>query len=324
MSDSPWNQTPAPSASAERRTLSAPIIVVAVVVVALASGALAWWLQDARVRMKEQERAAAAAELAGLVTRVQTAESGAAAATQQLKQAQAAAEASAKQAADATAQIDVARRDAATVRTERDEARSEREALRVAADRMKANDLDPGALPALDLAKVFAGVTKVRTAVDLMVAGTAIPGVSKNEIDGKLGEALRGGGLEAASQSPFRVALFVSFGKEQPRRALGVMMLALRSMKVPGEAGSREVAVWGQQRTCTVSDAEASGQIQDLLKELCGELANSAGVKASGGSGASTAPTSPSAPNAPGAPSAPSAPQPAPAAPPAPASGGKP
>lgn len=316
MSESPWNQTPAPSARAERRTVSGPIIVVAVVVAALASGALAWWLQDARVRMKEQERAAAAAELAGLVTRVQTAESGAAAAAQQLKQAQAAAEASAKQAADATAQIDAARRDAATVRTERDEARSERETLRVAADRMKAADLDPGALPALDLAKVFAGVTKVRTAVDLMVVGTAINGVSKAEIDGRLGEALRAGGLEASSQSPFRVALFVSLGKEQPRRALGVMMLVLRSMKVPGEAGSREVAVWGQQRTCTVSDAEASGQIQDLLKELCGELANAAGVKASGGSGgASTAPTSPSAP---------SAPQPTPAAPPAPASGGKP
>ena len=309
MSESPWNQSTAAPANPVRRTVSGPIIVVAVVIAALASGGLAWWLQDARVRMKEQERAAAAAELAGLVTRVQAAESGAAAAAQQLKQAQAAAEASAKQAADATAQIDAARRDAATVRTERDEARSERETLRVAADRMKANDLDPGALPALDLAKVFGGVTKVRTAVDLMVAGPAVTGLARTDIDTMLGKALQQGGLEPASQSPFRVALFVSLGKDSPRRALGVMMLALRSMKVPGEAGSREVAIWGQQRTCTVSDAEASSQLQGLLDELGSELARSAGLKPAGATQT---------------PSAPTAAQPAPAPQPAPASGAKP
>ena len=297
MSESPWNQSTAAPANPVRRTVSGPIIVVAVVIAALASGGLAWWLQDARVRLKEQERAAAAAELAGLVTRVQAAESGAAAATQQLKQAQAAAEASAKQAADANAQLDTVRRDGATVRTERDEARSGLAAARSDLERMKANDLDPGALPALDLSKVFGGVTKVRTAVDLMVAGPAVTGLARTDIDTMLGKALQQGGLEPASQSPFRVALFVSLGKDSPRRALGVMMLALRSMKVPGEAGSREVAIWGQQRTCTVSDAEASSQLQGLLDELGGELAR---------------------------PSAPTAAQPAPAPQPAPASGAKP
>lgn len=279
MSESPWNQPSAASAEPERRTVSGPVVVVAVVLAALASGAIAWWLQDARVRMKEQERAAAAAELAGLVTRVQSAESAAAAAAQQLKQAQAAAEASAKQVTDAGAQLDAARRDGATVRTERDEARSSLAAARGELDRQKAADLDPGALPSLDLTKVFAGTTKVRTAVDLLVVGPAVNGLSKDAIDAVLGKSLLQGGLEAAPQSPFRVALFVSLGKDQPRRALGVMMLALRSMKVPGEAGSREVAVWGQQRTCTVSDAEASSQLQGLLDELAGELARSVGAK---------------------------------------------
>lgn len=306
MSESPWNQPTAASSSPERRTVSGPIIVVAVVIAALASGGLAWWLQDARVRLKEQERAAAAAELAGLVSRVQAAESGAAAAAQQLKQAQASAEASAKQAADANAQLDTIRRDGASVRTERDEARSGLTAARAELDRMKANDLDPGALPALDLSKVFGGVTKVRTAVDLMVAGPAVNGLAKADIETKLGKALQQGGLEASPQSPFRVALFVSIGKDSPRRALGVMMLALRSMKVPGEAGSREVAIWGQQRTCTVSDAEASSQLEGLLEELAGELARSAGAKAAG-----AAPVS-------------GAPQPAAAPSPAPSSGGTP
>lgn len=309
MSESPWNQPTAATPAPERRAASGPVVVVAVVVAALASGAIAWWLQDARVRMKEQERAAAAAELAGLVTRVQTAESGAAAAAQQLKQAQAAAEASAKQATDANAQLDAVRRDGASVRTERDEARSSLTAARTELDRMKANDLDPGAMPALDLVKVFGGMTKVRTAVDLLVVGPAVNGLTKDGIDAMLGKSLQQGGLEAAPQSPFRVALFVSLGKDSPRRALGVMMLALRSMKVPGEAGSREVAVWGQQRTCTVSDAEASNQLQGLLDELGGELARAAGMKAGG------TPTAPAPP--------PAAP-PAPAAAPAPSSVGTP
>lgn len=303
MSESPWSKTAAPSAEPERRTVSGPVVVVAVVLAALAAGGLAWWLQDARVRMKEQERAAAAAELAGLVSRVQAAESGAAASAQQLKQAQAAAEASARQVADVTGQLDTARKDAATVRTERDEARSGLGAARTELERMRASDLDPGALPALDLGKVFAGTTKVRTAVDLLVVGPMVTGLGKDDIDALLAKALQDAGLEAAPQSPFRIALFVSLGKDQPRRALGVMMLALRSMKVPGESGSREVAVWGQQRTCTVSDAEASGQLRGLLEELGGELARSIGVR-------TAAPAAP-----------PATPQPAP---PAPASSGNP
>jgi hypothetical protein len=51
------------------------------------------------------------------------------------------------------------------------------------------------------------------------------------------------------------------------------MMLLLRSMKVPGENGSREVAVWGQQRLGAANDAQAVQQLEMLVQELCRELA---------------------------------------------------
>lgn len=304
MTQSPWQQPVAEPPSPEGRAVSGAIVVVAVVVAALASGAVAWWLQDSRVRLKEQERVAAVTELAGLVSRVQAAESGAANAAQLVKQAQAAAESSAKQTTALTTELDAARRDAATIRTERDEARTALAASRGDADRSRNVDLDPASLPQVELPKVFQGITKFRTAVDLLVVGPAVGGLGKDEVDAMLGEALQQRGFEATAQSPFRLALFVSLGKDQPRRALGVMMLALRSMKVPGEVGSREVAVWGQQRTSTVSDAEATGQLRALVEELAGELARGAGVKpeAAAATPPSTLPAPKPVPSAPASP----------------------
>jgi hypothetical protein len=95
------------------------------------------------------------------------------------------------------------------------------------------------------------------------------------------------------------MAVFITVGREKVR-SIGVMMLVLRNMKVPGEPGSREVAVWGQQRTSSASDAEAAAQVKGLLEELCRDFSSMAGVGAS-------APTQPPA----------AAPAPAPASVPA-------
>jgi hypothetical protein len=165
---------------------------------------------------------------------------------------------------------------------------------------MRAADLDPGALPSLDLAKVFSRSTQYRTSMDFRVAGSsAVPGLDKTEAEKVLVAAMQGAGLTAVPQSPFRMAVFITVGREKVR-SIGVMMLVLRNMKVPGEPGSREVAVWGQQRTSSASDAEAAAQVKGLLEELCRDFSSMAGVGAS-------APTQPPA----------AAPAPAPASVPA-------
>ncbi|NBX25898.1 MAG: hypothetical protein EBQ99_07595 [Planctomycetes bacterium] len=266
------------------------VVAIAVLAGSAVSGGLAWWLQGSRVEAKEQERAAAAAEVAGLAARVQTAEAAAATAAQRVQQADAATEAARKQVTEGTAQLDVARRDAAAARTERDEARSQFGAAKTELDRLRAADLDPGALPSLDLTRVFAGAgAKVRSQVDVQVVGAGVNDFDQAGLQKSLGAGLQAAGITAVGQSPFKVAVFVSLGKDQPRRSLGIMMLLLRNMKVPGEPGSREVAVWGQQRTSLVSDAEATGQARALLEELSRELGAAVLVKTP----AAAAPTSP-------------------------------
>ena len=282
------------------RTVSGPVIAIAVIIAAAISGGAAWWLQGSRVEAKEQERAAAAAELNALAARVQSAETAAADATQRVKKAEAEVQAAKAQAADSVTQLDTARRDAASVRTERDEARASVTAMRADMDRMKANDLDPGALPVVELTKVIAGTKDMRTSLDVQVAGAALASMEKATVEKSLQKAMTAAGINPAAQSPFKVAVFVSLGKEQPRRALGVMVLLLRSMKVPGENGQREVAVWGQQRTSSCSDAEAAAQLQGLLEELSNELATAGGLRANGAGATppATPPTPPSTPNA--------------------------
>jgi hypothetical protein len=271
---------------------------MALILTTSVGGGIAWWLQASRVAAKEQERAAAAAELASLASRVQSAEATAASATQELRKAQSVAESATRQATESAGQIDALRRDAAGVRAERDESRAAQAALKADLERARANDLDPGVLPQMDLAGMFGGNAQFRTLVDCRIAGSAVPGVDRSEAEKALDRALVGSGLKAVSQGPFRVAVFVSIGGEKPRRSMGVMMLVMRIMKVPGEAGSREVAVWGQQRTSAVSDAEASGQLRGLLEELCGELASVCGAKASV-TGVPVTPASPAQPATP-------------------------
>lgn len=301
MTQSPWNQpTPASTPSDLPRTVSGPVIAIAVIIAAAISGGAAWWLQGSRVEAKEQERAAAAAELNALAARVQSAETAAADATQRVKKAEAEVQAAKSQAADSVNQLDTARRDAASVRTERDEARASITSMRADMDRMKANDLDPGALPVVELTKVLAGNKDIRSSLDVQVAGAALASMEKAALEKTLQKAMTAAGINPAAQSPFKIAVFVSLGKEQPRRSLGVMMLLLRSMKVPGENGQREVAVWGQQRTSSCSDAEAAAQLQGLLEELSNELAMAGGLRANGPGATppATPPTPPSTPNA--------------------------
>lgn len=302
MTQSPWSQsTPASTPSDLPRTVSGPVIAIAVIIAAAISGGAAWWLQSSRVEAKEQERASAAAELNALAARVQSAETAAADATQRVKKAEAEVQAAKSQAADSVNQLDAARRDAAAVRTERDEARASITAMRADMDRMKANDLDPGALPMVDLAKLLAGTKDMRSSLDVQVAGAALASMEKAAVEKSLQKAMTAAGINPAAQSPFKVAVFVSLGKEQPRRALGVMVLLLRSMKVPGENAQREVAVWGQQRTSSCSDAEAAAQLQGLLEELSNELATAGGMRAGSNAAGSTPPTPPAPPSTPNA-----------------------
>ena len=260
--------------------MAGPAVVIALLVCTTLGAGVAWWLQDSRVAAKERERATAAAELASLTKRVQAAEANASTAAQELKKAQAVAETATKQSTDAATQLDALRREAAGVRTERDQARSTLAASKADMERMRAADLDPGALPSLDLAKVFARSTQYRTSMDFRVAGTsAVPGMDKTEAEKVLVAAMQGAGLVAVPQSPFRVSVFVTVGREKVR-SIGVLMLVLRTMKVPGEPGSREVAVWGQQRTSSASDAEAAAQVKGLLEDLCKEFVSMAGVGA--------------------------------------------
>jgi len=318
MTESPWSQAPAAPDNPEQRPagvgVAAPAVVIALMVCTTIGAGVAWWLQDSRVAAKERERATAAAELASLTKRVQAAETTAATAAQELKKAQAVAETATKKSAESEGQIDALRRESAGVRTERDEARSALAASKADVERMRANDLDPGALPELDLANVFARNTQYRISMDYRVAGAnAVPGFDKAEAEKALVASMQGSGLAAVQQSPFRVALFVTVGKEKVR-SIGVMMLVLRTMKVPGEAGSREVAVWGQQRTSSASDAEAAAQVRGLLDELCKEFVAMAGLS-------SAAPAQP--PAAP-APAPTPSPAPAPASAPAPENAPKP
>jgi len=278
------------------RTVAGPMIALAVIISALLAGGLTWWLQSSRVQAKEQERATAAAELNGLAARVQQAETIATDATQRVKQADAEVLAVKAQSLSTVQQLDVARRDGTTVRTERDEARASVITARSELDRNKIVDLDPGSLPLIDLSKVTAGTTAMRCNIDMQIVGSPVSGLDKAAVNTMLDLALASSSMSRAAQSPFKISVFVSLGKEQPRRSLGVMMLVLRIMKVPGENGQREVALWGQQRTSICSDAEVGGQLNGLIEELTRELSIAFGVRATAGIPPTTPGTPPTTP----------------------------
>lgn len=299
MSESPWSQgrlAEASPAASSRREVSGLVVAIAVLLGSVVTGSVTWWLQASRVEAKEQERAKAAAEVSGLAERVRTAESAAAAAVQRVQQSEQAAEAARKQVADETAELDAARRDVASARGERDANRVELTAARSELDRLRAADVDPGSLPSMDLRRVMgAAGSQVRSQMDVQVVGASVSGFDEASLEKALASELSAAGFTPTGQSPFKVAAFVAMGREQPRRPLGVMLLLLRNMKVPGESGSREVAVWGEQRISEVADAEAATQVVGMLKALSQTLAEAVLAKASPAASGSAAPGVPPA-----------------------------
>ena len=132
---------------------------------------------------------------------------------------------------------------------------------------MKMLDANPSALPTAVLSKAIYGINAVRCSTAISFK-TPVLGVTEVEAKNQLGQALKNIGLNCAEQSPVEMMLLVSFSEDQPRRALGVMLLVTRVMKVPGEALSKQSAVWGQQRISLVNDASAATQLEALIQEL--------------------------------------------------------
>ena len=134
-------------------------------------------------------------------------------------------------------------------------------------DQARAIDANPAALPAAPLSKSISGVKSVKCTA-LVIVKTPLPGLADADAKSQLTQSLTGVGLTCAEQSPVEMMLLVSISEDQPRRALGVMLLVTRVMKLPGEAFSKQAAVWGQQRTSLVNDASAATQLNALIQEL--------------------------------------------------------
>ena len=172
-----------------------------------------------------------------------------------------------RQAEEAARQLVEARKDASSVRSERDEARALATSSRGEIDQARAIDANPAALPTAPLSKSISGVKSVKCTALVMVK-TPVPGLADADAKSQLTQSLTGVGLTCAEQSPVEMMLLVSISEDQPRRALGVMLLVTRVMKLPGEAFSKQAAVWGQQRTSLVNDASAATQLNALIQEL--------------------------------------------------------
>lgn len=287
-------------ASSGRRPASWGRAVLAFLVGSLLAGGVAWWLQEARVEAREAARAEAAAQLEKTLGLLKASEATAAAAAEQLKQAKAAVETATRQASEATAQVDVVRRDAAGARAERDQAKAALASARSDLDRVRSSDADPGLLPTMELAKLFGAIRQVRTASVVQLNGGSAA-LDQAAVDAALVGSLSEAGLAAGSQSPFQVRLLVTVGQESTDHSVGLLLLVTRTFKVPGEAGSREVSVWGQQLTSHASDAQLLTQVQVMTKRLCAELGAAIGAKPAPPASTpsvTTAPASPS-PNAP-------------------------
>jgi hypothetical protein len=161
----------------------------------------------------------------------------------------------------------VARNDASSVRAERDEARALATTGRAEYDKLKALDANPTALPTSDLSKAIGALKTVRCSATVSLR-TSVPGLDDATAKNNLTQALSSVGMTCSDQSPVEMMVLISLSEDQPRRALAVMLLVTRVMKVPGEALSRQVSVWGQQRTSMVNDASASTQVGSLIQEL--------------------------------------------------------
>ena len=224
-------------------------------------------LADKEQAANEQVVARAKADIADMAIKLGMAETVENGAKKLIGEAQDLAANATRQASEASRQLGDARKEASSLRAERDEARSLGAVAQSDIDKMKMLDANPTGLPTAVLSKTINGINAVRCSTAISFK-TPVLGVTEVEAKNQLGQALKGIGLNCAEQSPVEMMLLVSFSEDQPRRALGVMLLVTRVMKVPGEALSKQSAVWGQQRISLVNDASAATQLEALIQEL--------------------------------------------------------
>ena len=267
---SPWSDgAPSlkPQTQAARKTLSVGLILVMLTLGFGAGVLLTWIVNWATLADKERDRARAVANLTELATKVDAAETFARDSKKQVEDMQKKMSDATRQADEASRQLVVARNDASSVRAERDEARAFATTGRAEFDKLKALDANPTALPTADLSKAIGALKTVRCFATVSLR-TAAPGLDDTTAKNNLTQALSSVGMTCSDQSPVEMMVLISLSEDQPRRALAVMLLVTRVMKVPGEALSRQVSVWGQQRTSMVNDASASTQVGSLIQEL--------------------------------------------------------
>ena len=267
---SPWSDgAPSlkPQTQAARKTLSVGLILVMLTLGFGAGVLLTWIVNWATLADKERDRARAVANLTEVATKVDAAETFARDSKKQVEDMQKKMSDATRQADEASRQLVVARSDASSVRAERDEARAFATTGRAEFDKLKALDANPTALPTADLSKAIGALKTVRCFATVSLR-TAAPGLDDTTAKNNLTQALSSVGMTCSDQSPVEMMVLISLSEDQPRRALAVMLLVTRVMKVPGEALSRQVSVWGQQRTSMVNDASASTQVGSLIQEL--------------------------------------------------------
>jgi hypothetical protein len=265
---SPWSDgAPRAKQSSSPKSISTLLIIV-ILVVGFGIGVLMTWIvNQATLADKERDRSRAVANLAELSTKIDAAETLARDSKNVEADAQKKMADATRQAEEAARQLVDARKDASSVRSERDEARALATSSRGEIDQARAIDANPAALPAAPLSKSISGVKSVKCTA-LVIVKTPLPGLADADAKSQLTQSLVGVGLTCAEQSPVEMMLLVSISEDQPRRALGVMLLVTRVMKLPGEAFSKQAAVWGQQRTSLVNDASAATQLNALIQEL--------------------------------------------------------
>ena len=265
---SPWSDgAPRAKQSSSPKSISTLLIIV-ILVVGFGIGVLMTWIvNQATLADKERDRSRAVANLAELSTKIDAAETLARDSKNVEADAQKKMADATRQAEEAARQLVDARKDASSVRSERDEARALATSSRGEIDQARAIDANPAALPAAPLSKSISGVKSVKCTALVMVK-TPVPGLADADAKSQLTQSLAGVGLTCAEQSPVEMMLLVSISEDQPRRALGVMLLVTRVIKLPGEAFSKQAAVWGQQRTSLVNDASAATQLNALIQEL--------------------------------------------------------
>jgi len=265
---SPWSDgAPRAKQSSSPKSISTLLIIV-ILVVGFGIGVLMTWIvNQATLADKERDRSRAVANLAELSTKIDAAETLARDSKNVEADAQKKMADATRQAEEAARQLVDARKDASSVRSERDEARALATSTRGEIDQARAIDANPAALPTAPLSKSISGVKSVKCTA-LVIVKTPLPGLADADAKSQLTQSLAGVGLTCAEQSPVEMMLLVSISEDQPRRALGVMLLVTRVMKLPGEAFSKQAAVWGQQRTSLVNDASAATQLNALIQEL--------------------------------------------------------